>query len=505
MIDPETGEETAVRGPSKLVIAVRRYWVVIVAVAIAGAILGYVGSKVAPNTYTATGEIFVNEPANANNVTGDIQTVARLVVSDPVLKQVANDQGVTVSFVRSHTSAVPASGANVVDLTATARTAREAVRLVNATYQAFTTVSPGFVGGQQRTTSSTYLAAPQPPDGPSSPRPLRNAGIGLVLGVLLTVGFFWLREIRQPTAADTDLASRTMRVPLFADLTASTGHRHHWRGSRDRSITTLSLDLDELAPRGTRILAFGAARPGDLSPTLSLELAEAFASGGWRIVVVDGDAREGALSRSLGLSEAAGLSDLIGSDADIGDRLVPAGPNKLWVLPAGQRGLDRTQPNLSAELRRVLAELKTVCDLALLVVPGMGQDAEARLLAAQADGVVVVVRGSTPIASLDGLRERLELFHARLIGIVRDEPDRGHRRVALRRSRIRQSEQPPRRPRDPQAPPPTRTTRSHDVVPGPPAKAPDHPAADRPEATAVSDYAAPVTADPVSRGLPPSP
>src|SRR5581483_1250474 len=258
MIDLETGEETAVRGPSKLVIAVRRYWLAIVVVAFVGVVLGYVGSKLAPDTYTATGEIFVNEPANSNNVTGDIQTVARLVVSDPVLKQVASNQGLTVSFVRGHTSAVPASGANVVDLSATARTGREAVRLVNATYQAFTQVATNFTNGQGRNATSTYLAAPQPPDSPSSPRPLRNAGIGLVLGVLLTVGFFWLREIRQPTAADTDLASRTLRVPLFADLTASTGRRNPWGRGRDRSITTLSLDLDELAPRGTRILAFGA-------------------------------------------------------------------------------------------------------------------------------------------------------------------------------------------------------------------------------------------------------
>jgi capsular polysaccharide biosynthesis protein len=415
VIDPTTGSEIPISRPSKIGIAVHRYWPVIGVLSILFAAIGYFGSSLTAKTYTASGEVFVTEPANAANVDTDITTVAHLIESQSVVRPVAASLGQSPVKLSSALTVTPEAGAEVITIDAQAPSPARAVNLVRLLYQSFLGVDGSLPASQRH---STYLSAPASPRAPSAPKPTRDAAIGLILGLLLAVGGAWLREIQQPTAADRTLVADRLGAPMLADL----GRRRPRRSaakSRAKALTALSLDLDELAPQGTSVLCLAAVRDGDLMPDISSGLAAAFASGGWRVILVQGD--PGRSSSSSAQSGPRGLSDLIGSPVEPAGLLVETGDRGVKLLPHGQRGLDRAQPHLGAELRRIYGQLAAVADLVLVSVPSVGQDSEARLIAASAHGTILFVRGATPIEMVEYARERLRLFRAVILGFVIDE------------------------------------------------------------------------------------
>lgn len=72
-----------------------------------------------------------------------------------------------------------------------------------------------------------------------------------------------------------------------------------------------------------------------------------------------------------------------------------------------------------AEPGALLARMKTMCDLVVMDLPSAALNAEAAVLAAQADGVILVARRDrTPRARLDRAHRRLSKARARVLGVV---------------------------------------------------------------------------------------
>jgi capsular exopolysaccharide synthesis family protein len=143
---------------------------------------------------------------------------------------------------------------------------------------------------------------------------------------------------------------------------------------------------------------------------LALTMAQEFQR---RVVLIDGDLRNGRLHEAFGIEREPGLSDVLTGAAPLEDALASLSEYRLMVIPAG-RPHDRPAELLGSEpMRRLVEGLARRFDRVLLDSRA-AHFADAGVLEPLADGVLLVVRsGRTPrpaIARALGLVPRTKLL-----------------------------------------------------------------------------------------------
>ncbi|HEX7940840.1 MAG TPA: GNVR domain-containing protein, partial [Gemmatimonadaceae bacterium] len=251
-------------------------------------------------------------------------------------------------------------------------------------------------------------------------RSLRIAklGLGLLLGLMLGGGMAFVRELQQPSIRRRDDMERLLQVPGLAVIPkASTASRWLRRllpfhggegqgsGARVDLITLarapsagaeayrlLRANL-ALSPRdaGLRTIAITSAIQGEGKTFTAANLAVSIAREGLRVLLVDGDLRHGRLHRIFGVPRSPGLVELLEGQTDptvVRETCVDG----LSLLPRG-RGTGQPLMSLNGERTRLLLQgIARNADIVVLDTPPILAAADAAILAAMADGVLVVVR-----------------------------------------------------------------------------------------------------------------
>jgi len=134
-----------------------------------------------------------------------------------------------------------------------------------------------------------------------------------------------------------------------------------------------------------------------------------------KVVLVDCDFRRPKVASYLGISPRGGLADIIQSQADFREVMIPVDPEKsnLQVLPLG-----KLQGNLEKEiyallyekkLEPLLASLKTEFDLTIVDTPPILPIVDTQYLSELLDGLILVIRaGKTPRDQVQNALETLE-------------------------------------------------------------------------------------------------
>lgn len=288
------------------------------------------------------------------------------------------------------------------------------------------------------------------PTEPASPRPLLNLVLGAVLGVLAGLLLALYREhldtrIRegQELAQEVGIPVLTMiphvrsaspaifssmasiaraaggreRVPQKDDLQKRLAAEAFWSLS-----TELGFLADSLENGGIRSLAITSAARGDGKTFTACNLAVTRAGLGEKTLLIDADLRAHGVSRFFKLAgDLPGMGDLLSADVpDEADLEVGVdGFANLRVMPAG-RPTEQPAGLLETDhFKRLLTSAQEEYDLVLVDTPPLNIIPDAATVAAQVDGVLVVVRhGSTDRAALQYTLERLGRARARVVGIV---------------------------------------------------------------------------------------
>jgi non-specific protein-tyrosine kinase len=157
-----------------------------------------------------------------------------------------------------------------------------------------------------------------------------------------------------------------------------------------------------------------------LEDSVAANLAVVMAQAGQRVILIDADLRRPRLHDLFGLSQEPGVTDIVLSgdeamemplvDTDVeGLRLIPSGalpPNPADIL--GSQSMDALLERLQAE-----------ADIVIFTAPPVTVAVDASVLAAQTDGLMLVVRaGHTRRDRVDQAKEQLKRSRARLLGAV---------------------------------------------------------------------------------------
>ena len=167
-------------------------------------------------------------------------------------------------------------------------------------------------------------------------------------------------------------------------------------------------------------LAISSAIPGDGKTTVAIYLAETAAKIGQRVLLVDTDLRVPQLHNQLDLPNTKGLSDVIASNVPIDDAIQTSSvDDNFFVLTAGQTLSDPIKLLSSDKMHHLMEQFSVQFDLVIYDTPPLLGLGDGNLLAAKADGSLLVVgiektNRSLVMKAVDGLK----IADASILGIV---------------------------------------------------------------------------------------
>jgi capsular exopolysaccharide synthesis family protein len=158
---------------------------------------------------------------------------------------------------------------------------------------------------------------------------------------------------------------------------------------------------------------------GNGKTTIASNLAVSIAQEGYDVILVDADLRRPAVHRSLNLSRAPGLGDVICNRANL-QSVVRRwdGENNLNVITSGIQPSNITEVASSNRIAAILSELKKDRELIIVDAPPL-IIADSFNLASKADGIVIVMEpGQTTDEQARAIKEQLARANATIVGFV---------------------------------------------------------------------------------------
>jgi capsular exopolysaccharide synthesis family protein len=153
---------------------------------------------------------------------------------------------------------------------------------------------------------------------------------------------------------------------------------------------------------------------------MAIHLAQTAAAIGQRVLLVDSDLRRPQLHVRLGLPNEQGLTDVITTDLSLNDAIQrsPIEEN-LFVMTAGQATTDSIKLLSSDKMQYLMEQFQAFFDLVIYDTPPLLGLADGNLLAANTDGIVLVVGiEKTDRSMLTKALDGLKISGAPVLGVV---------------------------------------------------------------------------------------
>jgi polysaccharide biosynthesis transport protein len=293
------------------------------------------------------------------------------------------------------------------------------------TYSAFVNILP----------AGSELAIIDPPRTPTAmaaPRPLLNALVSGILGILVATGvaFVWEKlDDRVRTPEDVEAVTGLPTIGTVVRMPGDRNRKEFYRLATllyPRSVAaeafrTIRTNLEFASlDRDLRTLTITSALSGEGKSVVSANLAVAFAQAGRRTILVDADLRRPGVHELFSVVNTVGLTDMMLSDS-VDLRLVAKDteePN-LRIVTSGTTPANPAELLGSQRMAAILQRLLADADLVVLDTPPVAAVTDAALLAARSDSTLLVVN---PDRSSERMvrkaREALRHVNARVVGVV---------------------------------------------------------------------------------------
>ena len=274
------------------------------------------------------------------------------------------------------------------------------------------------------------------PPSASSPRPVRNGVVGLVLGMLLGAAMVLLASRVDRRLHDLEEVGEIVDRPVVAAIPES-----KTMAGRGQVGWATGVDAEAYRMLRANLLYFNVKKqirsvlvtsgaPGEGKTTVSLNLAVAAAQTGARVVIVEADLRHPMLAQRMGRldSPSVGLSTVLATDSapEMAIVTVPldnaggdASERSVDVLFAGPLPPNPTDLMESKRLGELLRRLQEMYDLVVIDTAPVAVVSDAIPLLPQVSGVLVVARlGQTSRDGLRRLKRQLDHVQAPILGVV---------------------------------------------------------------------------------------
>ncbi|MCW2852145.1 MAG: lipopolysaccharide biosynthesis [Nocardioides sp.] len=360
-----------------------------------------------------------------------IQSYAALVKDRPLAEKVADSLGGSLSpdTLRGQVSASVDPQTVILQITATdpdpgvardiAQAYAEQLKVLIANLES--------LDGKTALVKASIVDNAQEPSSPVSPRPVRNLGLGFVVGVLLGVALAVVRELLDTSVSSAEDVALVTAAPILghinADsaavklsprdaLTDATPWAEAFRVLRT-NMQYVEVDHDQ------KIFVVTSSLPAEGKSTTAVNLAITLALAKQRVALVECDLRRPLIAARLGLDDAIGTTSVLIGKVHVRDALQKYEDTGLRVLSSGPIPPNPSELLQSNAMEKLLGDLREEFDVVILDAPPLLPVTDAAILSAQADGALIVVRhGKTTRDQLSHAIERIEAVDAKPVGVV---------------------------------------------------------------------------------------
>lgn len=263
---------------------------------------------------------------------------------------------------------------------------------------------------------------PQRPFKNTAPRLLLMGLLGgLGLGVLGAI----LLDRVDPKVRYPEQVSRDLGLPII-------GAVPHLRAKDPAEViealrgVRLNLLHEYGIGRGPVLVTVTSPGPGDGKSFLSANLALAFAEGGQRTLLVDGDIRRGVLHRRFNAHRQPGLVDFLLGETTLDEIVQPTLYPRLSVLGCGTRTQRAPEVLGSAAMDRLLVDLREQYEVIVVDSPPLAAGVDPFILGTVTGSLLLVLRTGHSHREITGAKlEVLDRLPIRLLGAVLNDVPRG--------------------------------------------------------------------------------
>jgi capsular exopolysaccharide synthesis family protein len=361
-----------------------------------------------------------------------IQSYAALVKDRPLAEKVADSLGGSLSpdTLRGQVSASVDPQTVILQITATDPdpvTARDIAQAYAEQLKVLVGSLETPDGKQAPLVKASIVDNAQEPSSPVSPQPLRNLGLGFVIGLLLGVALAILRELLDTSVASAeDVAlvtdapilghinsdSAAVKLPPGEALTGATPWAEAFRVLRT-NMQYVEVDHDQ------KVFVVTSSLPAEGKSTTAVNLAITLALAKQRVVLVECDLRRPLIAARLDLDDAVGTTSVLINKVPLRDALQTYQDTGLRVLSSGPIPPNPSELLQSNAMEKLLGDLRDEFDVVILDAPPLLPVTDAAVLSAQSDGALIVVRhGKTTRDQLAHAIERIEAVDAKPVGVV---------------------------------------------------------------------------------------
>ncbi|MGY2745232.1 polysaccharide biosynthesis tyrosine autokinase [Arthrobacter sp. UYCu723] len=419
----------------------RRNWVMVMAIALAGLLAGGAASILVKPTYTADTQLFVaiqssgsvQELQQGNTFSqARVQSYVKTVRTPAVLQPAIDSLGLNMTAGELSKKVAASNELNTVLINISvldnspAQAAATAQAVANSLIKAIDTLERPRAGGTSPVNLSIVTPA-EAPTTPSAPNTRLNLLLGLIVGLALGVGSAIMRttldfrirgeaDLRQvsdaPVLGGISFDSNATKRPLLTQSAHQSPRAESFRQLRT------NLQFANVAGRAKTVL-ITSSLPGEGKSTTATNLAIAMAQSGQTICLIDADLRRPMVNEYLGLERNAGLTTALVGAVDVDELLQPWGEGSLFVLTSGQIPPNPSELLGSEEMKNLIVRLESVFDAVIIDAPPLLPVTDAAVLAQHVGGVVIVVGAQkTKRQDLQKSLRALEMVNANLLGVV---------------------------------------------------------------------------------------
>jgi succinoglycan biosynthesis transport protein ExoP len=268
-------------------------------------------------------------------------------------------------------------------------------------------------------------------------------GLGAAAGLVLAIGIAVIFELAaaSPLVRDRRAAAEIVSAPVLADVPHDPDARRrplpvstHPYLARAESYRLLQTGLD-LVRHTEDPLAIAVCAParGNGSTSTATNLAVALCRVGRRVLLVDADLHHPAVADALGLPDGLGLTEVLTTGATWQEQVrtwrpQAAGNRTLGVLTTRAAPDEAGDLIASPAMRVLLEQARVDYDVVVVDCPDLLSVVDAAAVAAQVDGVLLVLDARTSRQRTVGeAADRLRMAGGQILGVVMNRTAGDHR------------------------------------------------------------------------------
>jgi succinoglycan biosynthesis transport protein ExoP len=412
---------------------------------VVGVALGLLAAAVlnwsAVRTYTSSTQLFVSVTRTTDTASAyegnlfsqqRIASYAEILTGTQLAQQVVDELGLPLSAqaVAAKVSVTPVPETVVLDVRVLDTSPERAQAIAASVGRQYTQAARVLETPEGSTTPTVAVSTIQDADfnpTPVSPDVFGNLWRGAAVGLVLALAVVVVRARLDRSVRNDDDVRDVTGTEVVGRVHED---RHAFKRGALRTSDISSTTAESYRAVGAflryanlehrpQVVTLTSALAGEGKSTVAVNLALSLARSGSRVVLVDANLARPRTARYLGVAEGVGLVDVLTGAVPLGEAVQQWQDSTLAVLPAGPMPRNPSELLGSGQMRAVLKSLRGTYDFVLVDAPPVLPVADGAVLAALADGCLLVTRfGKTRREQVADTASAIQRISGRVLGVV---------------------------------------------------------------------------------------